>query len=399
MEPLKNPQGLKSAPHHSFIIHLASWYPTQLKPYLGIFVKRHIKAVAPFRKCVLIHAYSDPEKDFSFRHAFQTDVDPNFTEYFLCYGRPKSAFEKLKRLWLVNQFYFKTIRDIITQKGRPSGFHLHVCWPLGMYIWPTLLKWKIPVLITEHWTGYLPEDGRYKGFFTKLITRLLIRKAKAMLVVSEKQKNAMLNHQLKGDYYLIDNVVDEAFEKRYQTEPEKSNKINFFHVSTLMEEEKNISGLLKGFGEALLQNPNLSLTIAGFESNWNLLMEKNPDFKKLPINYLGSLQAEQIAQEMQKADAFVLTSWFENQPVVCIEAWCSGLPLVAVPVGNLYLTMQRHNSVTIKSQKPEDITHAMLIFAEKKNQFDKKSIADEALAIYSSQIAGQKIEQIYQKYF
>lgn len=385
--------------NQSYIIHFSSWYPTELKPYLGIFVKRHIKAVSPFRKSVLIHAYSDPARDFGYRHSFEHVVNDDFQEYFLCYGRPKTWLQKLKRLWLVNKFYHQTTKEIIRKNGKPSGFHLHVCWPLGLYIWPVILNWKLPVLITEHWTGYLQEDGRYRGFFTTLITRLLVKKAKAVMVVSEKQKNAMLGHQLLGDYYLIDNVVDESFEKKYPTKQNDAHQINFFHVSTLMEEEKNITGLLNGFEQAQRQNPNIRLTIAGFESNWNLLMEKNPEFKKLPVHYIGSLKAEQIAKEMQQADAFVLTSWFENQPVVCIEAWCSGLPLIAVQVGNLYLTMKAHNSVTIKSQKPEDITQALLTFAAKKNQFDRGKIAEEALATYSSQIAGQKIEHIYQKYF
>ena len=384
----------------SFIIHFASWYPTQLKPYLGIFVKRHIKAVSPFRRSVVIHAYSDPEKDFSYRHQFENEVNENFTECFLCYGRPKTWLQKLKRILFVNQFYYRTTQSIIQKKGKPSGFHLHVCWPLGLYIWPVILSWKLPVLITEHWTGYLPEDGRYSGFFTTLITRFLVRKAKAILVVSEKQKKAMISHQLQGEYHLIDNVVDHAFEVKYPIKSRLDNhQIKIFHVSTLMEEEKNISGLLIGFEAALKKEPNLSLTIAGFETNWDLLIKNNPAFKFLPVQYIGSLKAEQIAEEMQQADAFLLTSWFENQPVVCIEAWCSGLPLIAVQVGNLYLTMKLHNSITIKSQKPEDITQALLAFAEKKNQFDKKRIADEALAIYSSQIAGQKIEHLYGKYF
>jgi glycosyltransferase involved in cell wall biosynthesis len=179
----------------------------------------------------------------------------------------------------------------------------------------------------------------------------------------------------------------------------KQESIRLFHVSTLVEEEKNISGLLRGFSMALKNNPLLHLTVAGFESNWHKLMESEPELKEIPVTYLGSLNAEQIAREMQMADAFLMTSWFENQPVVCIEAWCSGLPIVGVQVGNLNLTMNDQNSVKIKSQKPEDICAAIETFVKIRFGFNKKEIAQQARSQYSSAVVSKQLESLYQIYF
>lgn len=383
----------------SYVIHFSSWYPNEQKPYLGIFVKRHIESASQYRRQFCVHACSKVETPFSFKKKFTNRVNDHFEEQTLVYGKPKGLFDKVKRWFLVTAFYFRTYKQLVREQGKPAGIHLHICWPLCLYIWPVLWFSNCPVLITEHWTGYLPEDGRYTGRVMKFLTQKLVKRAKAILVVSEKQRDAMLSHRLNNHYHLINNVVDHYFTVSDRFHEMSNERVRLFHVSTLVEEEKNITGLLRGFSMALKNNPQLHLTLAGFETNWQKLIQNEPELKEIPVTYLGSLNAKQIASEMHKADAFMMTSWFENQPVVCIEAWCSGLPIIGVEVGNLNLTMNNQNSVKIKSQKPEDICAAIETFVNNRFVFNKKEIAHQARSQYSSAVVSKQLESLYQMYF
>lgn len=56
----------------------------------------------------------------------------------------------------------------------------------------------------------------------------------------------------------------------------------------------------------------------------------------LPANTLrwtGELTPQQVAEEMHRADAFVLSSRYETYGIVLAEAATAGLPILSTPVG------------------------------------------------------------------
>jgi glycosyltransferase involved in cell wall biosynthesis len=53
------------------------------------------------------------------------------------------------------------------------------------------------------------------------------------------------------------------------------------------------------------------------------------------VNFAGRRNAEGVAQAMRAADVLALTSWNEGVPNVILEAFASGLPVVATRVGGI----------------------------------------------------------------
>ena len=53
------------------------------------------------------------------------------------------------------------------------------------------------------------------------------------------------------------------------------------------------------------------------------------------VSFEGPATAEEVATAMRRADAFVLFRRYENLPCVILEAWSTGLPVIATEVGGV----------------------------------------------------------------
>jgi glycosyltransferase involved in cell wall biosynthesis len=196
--------------------------------------------------------------------------------------------------------------------GKPDVLHLNVVFPIGTIERRVAKFWKIPLVVTEHWTGYQPEDGRYRGFAMKRITRKTIKKAKVILPVSESLKSAMLNHGLKGNYQVVPNVVNDSL---FVLPEEPVEGLKMLHVSSLDDTQKNVTGLLKQFVQIKRQHPNAELNIVGSGADESaikrLANELGLTFRG--VNFLGKLEGEALAKVYREANVFVMNSRFETQ--------------------------------------------------------------------------------------
>lgn len=56
-------------------------------------------------------------------------------------------------------------KKLFDQKSAPNLIHLNVVLPAGLFVLHLHKKLNIPYVVNEGWTGYLKEDGSYKGFY------------------------------------------------------------------------------------------------------------------------------------------------------------------------------------------------------------------------------------------
>src|ERR1700739_3244324 len=225
------------------VLYISSWYPNKAKPLLGVFIKRHAQALVNECDIASLYVYADESEGIE-----ETEEDGVYTVRVV-YKKVKnsipvfSSFMKLKRY---NDAWKKAIAFYIEKKDRPDIVNLNVVIPaanVAMYI---KRKWNIPYIITEHWTDYFPEDGRYKGFLMKRITEKAVKSASAVVTVSNDLKNQMLKVGLNNDYHVISNVVDTEVFNVLKSKT-KTGKIKFVHVSALDNAQKNISGIINVF--------------------------------------------------------------------------------------------------------------------------------------------------------
>ena len=123
--------------------------------------------------------------------------------------------------------------EIAQQKRAVDIIHLNAIFPACIPTLQLIKKLKCPLFITEHWTGYSPEDGSYQGFIKKYFTKQIIAKAHTIITVSDYLTRMMKSHNLQGNYQVVSNVIDtELF---FPTITNRDETTRFIHISSLDE--------------------------------------------------------------------------------------------------------------------------------------------------------------------
>lgn len=276
------------------VLYLTPWYPSAKDQMAGLFVQKHVESIQAQGVDVrVIHSQG-------WRDLWQ-------------------QWKQLKRTW-----------------GLPDLVQLNVIQKQGLLALWLKMRYKIPFLIVEHWSGYLPESGQFMQQSTakRRLARSIAEHASCILTVSQTLENAMKQCGIQASHWgHINNIVDEFF---YQgTRNKEQGARTLLHVSCFDERAKNTTALLQGFSVLCQQRTDIHLVMVGTGVDW-LAAQRVANDLHIPserITWTGEQTPQQVCDWMQKADAFVLTSRYETAGVVLSEAAAVGIPILSTPVG------------------------------------------------------------------
>ncbi len=379
------------------VLFLASWYPTPSNKNHGIFIKNHALALSQFINVIVVYAYSSSKK--SEASIQKNTLNPNCEEWLLEYEKVTSSLpviSSLKKLHHYRNAYQTLLTALIDEEIAIKAIQLNTIFPAAIVL-PLFKKhFKVPYTIVEHWSGYLPEDGNYKGFITKWFTKKAVANASKLFYVSEKQKLAMQQHGLNGNFELLYNVIDTSiFSKEKRSE---SIKPMLLHVSSLVEKEKNITGTLAVI--KLLQDKKLefdTVFIGGEASLARYFQNLAVQTQIKHIAFIGEKTPAEVASYMQKASALLLFSNYEGMPVVVLEALASGLPVFSSRVGQLPYLWEEAFGKLVEVGDEKQLDYQLEQFLKGKLKFDSDKMAAFATNHASLQQVGKVLFRHYSK--
>jgi glycosyltransferase involved in cell wall biosynthesis len=383
------------------IVFFSSWYPTKFNPVLGIFVQRHARAAALFHRVTVFHACSDDSMlEGEFRIVRNTEG--NLNEVILYYGRKQTAIAWLsiyKQKRRLEKFYRFGMDKIEQWYGKPDLLHLHVIWPLGSIAVRCARRWKIPLLLSEHWTGYFAEDGRYKGFWMKWLTRKTIRNSKGLCILNKRQEDILIQHALKTKFFSVPNGVDVSIFHPGNEVDHESPRIHLLCVAALDDRQKNIAGLLRSFRNIRRNYPHVELNIigAGTDESELKLLSNELGLTQRGVNFKGALKPTEIAEIMRHSTALILNSKFENQPVVILEALCSGLSIISTDVGGISELVNESNGILFNGSNEQCLETAFESWLQQREHFKSAEIATNASLLYSFEAVGKQLKEVYKQ--
>ena len=112
------------------------------------------------------------------------------------------------------------------------------------------------------------------------------------------------------------------------------------------------------------------------------------------VTFHGLRPKAEVAEAMRRSDLFVLTSRYENNPCVAIEALASGVPVVATRVGGVPEVVPPDAGV-LTEVDPERIAAAIGDALDRLGEFDRGSIASRAHERYGRDHVGSELAEVY----
>ena len=372
------------------VLHLLSWFPTPDDPTLGNFCVRMIDALPEDCHSVILSVCDGKNMTKSFE---VKEIPGAHHTHVQIYIRPPkiNAIRKLKML----RMYQYGLKYIKQRFFNPDLIHLHVTYPLGQValLWKKLFGYKY--VLTEHWTIYQPQNkdvlvGKLKRKIVKIANN-----AELIMPVSLDLQRCMEGHGVNNRFKVIYNLVNTDIFRLGSTQTE--NKKHMLHISTLRDEAKNFSGILRVVERLRQQRDDFELhVIHDYDA---------PEFKAFVkehhlddcVIFHGKKTSAEVAEAYQQADFFVLFSNFENLPCVIVEAFASGVPVLSTSVGGIAEILSPERGILIPQGDEDALLQGMIQMLDHSSEYDHQAIRDYAIKTFAAQNIGQQIFEAYKK--
>ena len=372
------------------ILHLLSWFPTPDDPTLGNFCVRMIDALPEECHSVILSVCDGKNMTKSFE---VKEIKGQHHTHVQIYIRPPkaNALRKLKML----RMYQYGLNYIKKHFFEPDLIHLHVTYPLGQValLWKKLFGYKY--VLTEHWTVYQPQNKDVLvGSLKKKIVKIA-NNAELIMPVSLDLQHCMEGHGVKNRFRVIYNLVNTDMFCLGEAKTEQKKRI--LHISTLRDEAKNFSGILRTIERLRQQRDDFELhVIHDYEAPEFKAFVKEHNLSDCVI-FHGKKTSAEVAEAYQNADFFVLFSNFENLPCVIVEAFASGVPVLSTAVGGIAEILSPERGILIPQGDEEALLRSMNQMLDHCHEYDREAIRQYAISTFSNEIIGNQIFETYRE--
>ncbi len=375
---------------------LTSWYPNRNDRFDGDFIQRHAQAVSAFCNIHVIHVQK--EEHTLVDQSNELNSTGNLTENIIYYSCKKTGIAILDK-WISHRNYIrcykKAIATYILENGKPDVVHVHVAMKAGLLAVWIKQKWKIPFVVSEHWTGYLNDaDIRLQdqAAWFQQGAKQVFREASAVTVVSDFLGKSIQQYFPFIRYTVVPNVVNTSiFNFQHKADGVKQQ---FIHISN-MTAQKNLADIIRAVGLVKDQYPGVTMKIFG--PKHSVVQQQVLDAGLAQhIEFMGEQSQPVLADAILLSCALLLYSSFETFGCVVIEANACGVPVIVSDIAVMQELVQPNiNGILVKGEEPLQLAGAMMKMINKKNDFHPEQIASKAASKYGYATVGKQFREIY----
>ena len=377
------------------VLVLPKWYPGRPDLQLGDFIRKQMLAVAMKHRVSVI--YPCPVQDLT--QEFEIALDETEGAWELrCYYSPSASpfWPKRKALNFIR--YRRALRQgvakLLRERGKPELIHAHILTRPVWMAWQLSRKWGIPFIVSEQSSVHLDGTWQRKRPMAKAIDRFLFRKATAHTAVSPHLAAALTRAGLGAAHKVVPNMIPGMDSPL----PPRGPSGHFMMVADLVDQTKNVSGVLRALAAARTQGHDLSLEVIGDGPDREMLhaLADQLGIGK-QVRWHGRLAQAEVLPAMAKAGTVIINSNFETFSVVTGEALASGKPVIATRCGGPEAFITTENGVLIPVADDEALRRAMTAMTQDHDKYDPKTVRESVGHRFDAQTVADGFDAVYQK--
>jgi glycosyltransferase involved in cell wall biosynthesis len=352
------------------VLFVTTSYPSDESPAAGAFVLEHARAAADHVEIAVLHLH---RAHGTHRVSVSREADAEFPTWRVRYPYRPTALSLPAHIVAGVAGYLAVRRDGFD----PDLLHAH----FFLSAVPAMLFGK-PLVETEQWSIFLPEDPMRLSGLLRLGSRLVFRRARLVLPVSSALERGILEVAPHARTRVVRNVVDTSlFHSDGAPHPGRLLSVGLFYHA------KGHDLLIDALREVVRSRPDVELHLIG---DGALRPELERQAEGLPVTFHGFLPKREVADIMRTAQLLVLPSRFETSSAAGIEALASGVPVVGMPVAAVPELIGPEDGVLAG---PPGLAHAILEALDR--GFDRDAIESRARARYGREAIGLELARVY----
>lgn len=372
------------------VLFLTPWYPNRFDAMSGLFVQKHAQAVARLAEVSVLYIHADASLK---KMSLEIQSDGNLNEIRVYYPRSRS---KIGRGLSYIRAYIKGIRAVFRRYGRPKVVHVSVLTRHAVAAYILKCFYGIPYVITEHWTRYM--RGMFTGFWHRRITAFVVKRAEAVMPVSEALGKDMrtcgLNHP---NYQVVRNVVDDFFfVSRENTATPQAVK-RMVHVCCFAEDAKNNFGLLRALQKLMERRTDFVCYMVGSGPDWVATRDYARYLGlKDHVVFTGEVTPLQVHAHYAAADFSIFFSRYETASVVVAESLSAGCPVLCSDLDAIAEVMNEESGRRVGVEDEAALVMAADWMLSHAHTFSAAAMQQKARSLFSAEVVGGQFFAIYQ---
>lgn len=376
------------------ILFISSWFPNKIEPTNGNFVQRHAEAVSLSCDVEILHAIGlfDQEE----LYVYDDRIINNIRTLIIYYKNSKNPVQNFVRR-------MKAYVKGFTKMNKPDLVHANVLHNNMLFAVYLKKKYKIPFVVTEHWTALQKQNLSKTSESIKRIAKYIAKNAVYILPVSYNLKDSLQQLGITTPMKVISNVVDtEVF--TIKPKNKTSDHVKFLHVSSLIP-RKRPQDIINTIHSLHQKGFPVSLEIGG-DGDAEALADlvKKLDAEEY-ISVFDAISYAEVAEKMQNSDYFILFSENETQGCVILESYACGKPVISTLVGGAAEFIKEGLGIGVEKDNTEQLYEVLEKICRKEypfkseseirsfsvNGYSRKAIAEQFTAIYDDVLAKNKL--------
>lgn len=377
------------------IVFLTKWYPNQHDPQLGVFVQKHARAVALNHQVTVIYIASEPALPGRILvHWVQNENLTEISALFRPFKFRPAFLSKFLNAFLYIITFRRSWKKATAINGKPSVFHAHILLRTAITGYLASIYYHIPLVITEHWTGFVFNRYSRKSRLYKWLTFFVVRNADAVTTVSSGLREAMAGQGLRNsNFRIVPNVVEAG--SIPEDKPTAGARKIILTIADLADENKNISGSLRAMQRLEKQRQDFEFHIIGGGEDEAMLRKLADDLGLEHTRFHGRQDNNYVLGFMKSA-AFILTnSRVETFSVATAEALASGKPVVATTCGGPEDFVDERCGILIPAKDHLRLVEALNSMLDNYQNYDKEYMQRKMAGLFSAKAVGNMFSVIY----